>query len=252
PPTMPARAEPRCPPSLLQPRCNMGERPIACSPRRVYGATREGPAMGHPRPRCVLPTRSPGSVARAGALLAAVVMVAACGGGNGGNGGDGGNGGAAQNAQSCGGTVPDAQVIANWTHRQGAHFAYFIPDPNWIGTESTNSIDISSPTGDAVASYGYAYGPLLPTTLAGAETVIWMGYTSYQIISRSQPFTGGPGQEEILEFTGLWKGNGQQTHAIAVPGVGNQTLQITLIQANVGVWAADECTLILVRNHTTF
>jgi len=186
------------------------------------------------------------------ALLAAVLAAASCGGGNGNNGNNGNGGNLAQNAQSCGGTVPDAQVMANWTHRQGAHFAYFIPDPNWIGTESTNSIDISSPTGDAIATFGSAYGPVVPTTLAQLEAIIWMGYTSYQIISRSPPFAGGPGEQEILEFTGVWKETGHQMHAIAVPGVGYQTILITLIQANVEVWAADECTLILVRNHTTY
>lgn len=183
-------------------------------------------------------------------ILALLLAATACGGGNGGNGNNGAGG--AQNAQSCGGTVPDAQVMANWTPRQGAHFAYFVPNPNWLGTESANSIDISSPTGDAIASYGSAYGPLVPTTLAQLEVIIWMGYTSYQIISRSQPFAGGPGEEEILEFTGMWKETGQQMHAIAVPGVGNQIIQITLIQANVDVWTADECTLILIRNHTTY
>ncbi len=187
--------------------------------------------MGLPRPRLV---------------LAALLAAAACGGGN----GNGGN--PAQTAQSCGGTELDAQAMANWTHRQGAHFAYFIPDPNWLAVESTSSIDISSPTGDAIATFGFASGPVVPTTIAAVEDIVWMGYTSHQVVSESQIVAGGPGQEQTVEFTGTWSTTGQQVHGIFVAGVGAQVIQVYLIQANVGVWAADECTLLLVRNHITY
>lgn len=199
--------------------------------------------MGTPRPRVA---RRSSPVPR-WPLLAGCLAVIACGGGNGGNGG-----GPAQTAQSCGGTLPDAQAMANWTPRQGAHWAYFLPTPTWLAVESTNSIDISSPVGDAIATTGFAFGPLVPTTLAGVEDIIWMGYTSHQVVSRSQPFPGGVGQEEVVEFTGVWKTTGHQMHAIAVAGVGNQQIAVTLIQANVEVWAADQCTLTLVRNHTSY
>jgi len=201
--------------------------------------------MGMPRPR--VPHRS-SPVLRC-CLPAACLVLISCGGGNGGN---GNGGGPAQTAQSCGGTLPDPQAMANWIPRQGAHWAYFLPTANWLAVESTNSIDISSPVGDAISSIGFAYGPLLPTTLAGVEDILWMGYTSHQVISQSQPFPGGVGQEQVVEFIGVWKGNGQQMHGIAVDGVGNQQVEITLIQANVAVWAADQCTLTLVRNHTSF
>ena len=164
--------------------------------------------MGLPRPRI-------GRFSRARRLrllvVAPLLALAACGGGNGQNGGNGGN--PAQTARSCGGTLPDAQAMANWTHRQGAHFAYFIPDPNWLAVESTNSIDISSPTGDAIATFGFAYGVAVPTTLGGVEDIVWMDYTDHQVISTSQVVAAGPGQEQTIEFTGTFKTTGQRVHA---------------------------------------
>ena len=182
-------------------------------------------------------------------LVALLIAASACGGGNGGNGG-GGN--PAQTAQSCGGTLPDAQAIANWTHRQGQHFAYFVPDPNWVVVESANSIDISSPTGDAVVTFAFAYGVAVPTTIGGLEDVIWMGYGSHQIISQSQIVSGGPGQEQTVEFTGLWNYTNHQVHGIFTAGVGSQIAQVYLTQANVEVWNADACTLLLIRFHITY
>jgi hypothetical protein len=181
------------------------------------------------------------------ALLLALSGIS-CGGGNGANGGGGPN----QNAQSCGGSVPDAQVMANWTHRQGAHFAYFIPDPNWNAVESPNSIDISSPTGDAVATFAFAYGVAVPTTIAALEGVVLGGYSSPQIINQSQIVAGGPGQEQTVEFTGVWNTTGHQVHGIFTAGVGPQIAQVYLTQANVEVWAADACTLLLIRFHITY
>lgn len=182
-------------------------------------------------------------------IVALVLAASACGGGNGGNGG-GGN--PAQMAQSCGGTVPDAQVMANWTHRQGAHFAYFLPDPNWLAVESPNSIDISSPTGDAVATFAFGYGVAVPQTIAALENVVWMDYASHQIIAQSQIMAGGPGQEQTVEFTGLWNYTNHQVHGIFTAGVGSQIAQVYRTQANVEVWAADACTLLLIRFHITY
>lgn len=208
--------------------------------------------MGKPRPGLLPPKRTAGPRVRRALLLTALLAGSSCGGGNGGNNNGGNGGNPAQTAQSCGGTLPDAQAMANWTHRQGQHFAYFVPDPGWLAVESTNSIDISSPVGDAIATFAFAFGAVVPTTIAGVEDIVWMGYTSHQILAQSQIVSGGPGQEQTVEFTGVWKTTGHQVHGIFVAGVGNQIIQVYLIQANVEVWAADQCTLLLVRNHITY
>ena len=194
--------------------------------------------MGMVRPPVARNARCP--VPRS--IVALILAASACGGG----------GNPAQTAQSCGGTVPDAQVMANWTHRQGAHFAYFVPDPNWLAVESPNSIDISSPTGDAVGTFAFAYGVAVPTTIADLEDIVWMGYASHQIIAQSQIMAGGPGQEQTVEFTGLWNYTNHQVHGIFTAGVGSQIAQVYLTQANVEVWAADACTLLLIRAHITY
>ena len=178
-------------------------------------------------------------------LLFAAFLGAGCGGGN-------GNAGQFQSAQSCGGTVPDAQVMANWTHRQDATWAYFMPDTNWVPVESSNGLDVSSPTGDAIVEFVFAFGPLVPTTVTGVEDLLWQTLSSHQVISQSAIVAGGPGQEQTVEFTGVWTTTGNNVHGIFIAGVGTQIIQGYLIQANVEVWAADQCTLTLIRNHITY
>ena len=204
--------------------------------------------MPQPGPRVGSPSGSRASRLRRLSLLVGLLAGAACGGGNGNN----GNGGQLQSAQSCGGTVPDAQAIANWTHRETAHWAYFMPDNNWVPVESTNSIDISSPVGDALAEFAFAYGPVVPTTVTAVEDLLFMTLTNPQIVSQSAVVAAGPGQEQTVEFTGVWKTTGHDVHGIFIAGVGPQVIQGYLIQANVEIWAADRCTLTLIRNHITY
>jgi hypothetical protein len=186
-------------------------------------------------------------------LLAALIAGASCGGGNGGGGGGGnGGGGAGQTAQACGGTLPDAQAMANWAHRQSNLWSYFIPNTNWQVVESTSGIDISSPIGDAIVEFAFAYGPVVPTTADGVEAILWKVVSNHQVVSQSQVVAGGPGQEQTIEFTGVWNVTGHNVHGIYIAGVGPQVIQAYLIMANVEVWAADQCTLTLIRNHITY
>jgi hypothetical protein len=142
--------------------------------------------------------------------------------------------------------------MANWVHRQSNLYAYFLPDANWQVVESTSSIDISSPIGDAEVEFAFAYGPLVPTTVDGVEALLWQVISNHQVISQSQVVAGGPGQEQSVEFTGVWNFTGHNVHGIYIAGVGPQVIQGYLIMANVEVWGADQCTLTLVRNHITY
>ena len=61
----------------------------------------------------------------------------------------------------CGGGGGGGGVSMNdWVHVTHPHWDYFKPTDQWIGTESTSGIDISSPTGDADVAFAFAYGPL--------------------------------------------------------------------------------------------
>jgi hypothetical protein len=148
--------------------------------------------------------------------------------------------------------LPDAQAMANWAHRQLNHFAFFIPDTNWQGVESTQSIDISSPTGDADVQFGTVHGPLVPTTVDGVEALLWQSVSNHQVISASPVFAGGLGQEQIIEFTGVLNLTSHNVHGIYWASVGPQEISDYLIMANVEVWDADACTLALIRAHITF
>ncbi len=187
---------------------------------------------------------------RWGLLLIALLAGVRCGGGNGGN-GNGNGGGTAQTPLACGGTQPDAQAMANWVHHQSAHWAYFAPDDTWRSVESTSSIDISSATGDALVEFAFAYGPLVPTTLADVENLLWQFISNHQVISQSQVVAGGPGQEQAIEFTGVSNLTMHNVHGY-IAGVGPQLIQGYLLQANAEIWAGVECTLKLIRAHITY
>ncbi len=103
--------------------------------------------------------------------------------------------------------------MAGWVHRDHRHWAYFVPNDNWIGTESTSGIDISSPTGDAVVSFAFAYGPLVPTTAEQAEALVRTLFSNFTILNQS-PITTGPlgGPSRTTEFTGVWLATHNSVH----------------------------------------
>ena len=92
--------------------------------------------------------------------------------------------------------------------------------------------------GVALAEFAFAYGPVVPTTVTGVEDLLWMTVTNHQVVSQSAVVAAGPGQEQTVEFTGVWKTTGHDVHGIFIAGVGPQVIQGSLIQANVEVWAA--------------
>jgi hypothetical protein len=94
--------------------------------------------------------------------------------------------------------------MANWVHIAHPLWAYWIPDNNWQHVESTSGIDISSPTGNAIVSFAFVYGPLVPTTLDQAEAQLRQFFTNFTVLNRS-PITPGPyaGFSRTTEFTAV-------------------------------------------------
>jgi hypothetical protein len=172
----------------------------------------------------------------AAALLA--LLLAGCGGG-----GD----------APAGGAPGDAAAMQGWVHVAHPHWNYFMPTDRWIGTESTSGIDISSPTGDADVSFGFAYGPLVPQTVEQAEAAVEQIFTNFVVVSRSA-VVAGPygGPNRSTEFTAVWKATQAAVHGRFTVDVGAQVFAVRLMMANTAVWPAIAPTLQLIANHITY
>jgi hypothetical protein len=151
-------------------------------------------------------------------------------------------------------TPVNANPMANWVHRQDQRFAYWVPTDKWIGSEALTGIDISSPTGDAIVSFAFAYGPLIPTSLEQAESIDFKGagISSLNIVAQSDATSGPLGSRQTTEFSGVWATTGSAVHGSLIVDLGNQVSEGYLMMASTSVWPNMEQTLQLIRNHITY
>jgi len=188
-----------------------------------------------------------GQLARAGSVLALVTciaLLAACGGGGGGGDGGGGVGGG-----GGGGAIS----MNGWVHVAHPYWNYFKPTDQWIGTESTSGIDISSPTGDAVTSFAFAYGPLVPTTVDQADAFVEQIFTNFTVVNQSAVVVGPyGGPSRSTEFTAVWKATQNNVHGKFTVDLGYQTFDVHLTMANTAEWPAMSPTLQLIGDHITY
>ncbi len=143
--------------------------------------------------------------------------------------------------------------MAGWVHVAHPHWLYWKPTAEWIGTESTSGIDISSPTGDADASFAFVYGPLVPTTVSQAETMVEQIFTNFAVVSQSavgvSPY-GGPSRTTM--FTAVWNETRNEVQGTFTVELGYQTFDTYLTMANAAVWPAVMQSLQLIANHITY
>ncbi len=67
--------------------------------------------------------------------------------------------GAGANAADC------AMLMGGWVHRDTQLFTYFMPNANWQAVESTNSLKVSGPVGEAAVIFSYFYSYTAPTSV---------------------------------------------------------------------------------------
>lgn len=143
--------------------------------------------------------------------------------------------------------------MIGWVHVAHPYWNYWKPTDQWIGTESTSGIDISSPTGDADAAFAFVYGPLVPTTVDQAEAAVERIFTNFAIVSQSAvgvgPY-GGP--TRTTEFTAVWTKTHNDVHGKFVVDLGFQTFDAHLTMANTAVWPQITRTLQLIADHITY
>jgi len=143
--------------------------------------------------------------------------------------------------------------MKDWVHVAHPHWDYFKPTDQWIGTESTSGIDISSPTGDADVAFAFAYGPLVPTTIEQAESFAEQIFTNFVVLNQSavaaSPY-GGPSR--TTEFTAVWKSTQDPVQGRMKVDLGPQTFDVHMMLANTALWPAIEPTLQLIANHITY
>jgi hypothetical protein len=183
------------------------------------------------------------------ALLVAGGMTGCGGGGNGGGGG-------ATACEPPQGGANDPQEMSNWVHWQGHSFAAFLPSDQWQKTESMSGVDISSPIGDADASFAYATLDPVPYTTGQLEQqlVSGAGFAGVHIVNDSQPFSVSNGTRESFELSAAH--TGAAVHAcltvdvLSITGTYGHDAYLTF--STEGTWAQYEHILHLVAAHITF
>jgi hypothetical protein len=99
--------------------------------------------------------------------------------------------------------APAADAASCWVHKQGRYFAYWVPNDKWQAAEAANGIDVSSPTGLASVSFGYATNGPAPYTLAGVRSLLLSpqaGLTEVRLLSRGRTFSTGGGVSQTTSF----------------------------------------------------
>jgi hypothetical protein len=142
--------------------------------------------------------------------------------------------------------------MSNWVHVAHANWAYWVPNNNWRDAYNDNGIDISSPIGDADVSFGFAYGPLVPTTLDAAESSLRQQlFTNFTVINQS-PITPGPyygGSSRTTEFTASSLFLHGNVHGKLTVDIGPQVFDAYLWMSTTATWSSYSATLQLIRDH---
>jgi hypothetical protein len=103
--------------------------------------------------------------------------------------------------------VPAANAVSVWVHWEGRYFICWIPNKHWQVVESSSGIDISSPTGLATVSFGYATNGPTAYSLVGVRRLLLSpqaGVRSVRLLSQSGTFaTGGGGVGQLTTFLAL-------------------------------------------------
>jgi hypothetical protein len=143
--------------------------------------------------------------------------------------------------------------MSGWVHVAHPYWIYWKPTTQWIGTESTSGIDISSPTGDADVSFAFVYGPLVPTTVDQAEAVVEQIFTGFAVVSQSAVSVGPyGGPSRTTEFTAVWNETHDAVHGKFTVDLGYQTFDAHLTMANTALWPTINATLQLIADHITY
>ena len=154
----------------------------------------------------------------------------------------------------------DATEMSSWVHWNGHSFSAFLPTDQWQKPESMSGVDLSSPTGDADASFAYiTVGPAPYSTSQLEQITLGNIFATYQIVADSHPFSFANGTRESYEFTasgshGAAQGNAHgcltvDSIATAAGGYGGDTYVYFSTQST---WGQYEHVLHLVLAHLTF
>jgi hypothetical protein len=102
---------------------------------------------------------------------------------------------------------PSASAAPVWVHWDGRYFTCWIPNDHWQVVESSNTLEISSPTGLATVSFGYATNGPAPYSLTGVRKLLLSpeaGLKSVRLLSQGRTFaTGGGGVGQVTKFLAL-------------------------------------------------
>jgi hypothetical protein len=145
----------------------------------------------------------------------------------------------------------DAVFMKGWVHREGRSFTYFVPHKDWLATETTNGIDLSSPTGDDLVSFAYVIGSQKTPQQVQSTVFQGAGIRNVMIVNRHEPLDSGSNVTQTIEFSGVSKTN-SAIHGMLTAQVSARWFSADLVMAPESMWQKDARTLQAVRDHTTF
>ena len=154
----------------------------------------------------------------------------------------------------------DATEMSSWIHWNGNSFSAFLPSDQWQKPESMSGVDLSSPTGDADASFAYiTVGPAPYSTSQLEQITLGNIFATYQIVADSQPFSFANGTRESYEFIasgshGAAQGNahGCLTVDAITTAAGGYGGDAYVYFSTESTWGQYEHELHLVLAHLTF
>lgn len=171
--------------------------------------------------------------------------------------------GSAQAAASL--SAPAIQPPNGWVRREVDNWIYWVPNNRWVDTHNPNGIDISSPTGDIVVSYGWASSPVPLTTKGAIDYVLGElertgAYADLRVV-RTGPVNGAPGDETQNVFwraTGIHPEKGPRpvrgvlsVHVFTV-GPGAHGFEAYLTIAPTAIWSRSTRTMEIIRSNITY
>jgi hypothetical protein len=123
-----------------------------------------------------------------------------------------------------------------------------------------SGVDISSPTGDADASFAYVTSAPAPYSTSQLEqTALGNIFSNYQILGDSQPYSFANGTRESYEFTGTGSHGAAQGNAhgcLTVDAIttaaGGNGGDIYVYFSTAATWGQYEHVLHLILAHLTF
>jgi hypothetical protein len=159
-------------------------------------------------------------------------------------------------------SVPSANPLPGWIHKDGQYFTYWLPTKDWQAVETNRGLDITSPTGLYAVGFGWS-SLAMPTTTSQIFQTVMSGhaqdFTKWKALQTSPVTNTAMGTRQVIEFTAMhkyplqgWKPvRGVMIADALDTGMGSYGLDATLMYAPAAEWSKQMSTLDRIRTNIT-